>query len=142
MPRLTLMLSFFIACFQLKANTVHPNQLLAKRILIVKLSENGMIVIGRDTISSDKLALYIQDRLFKGYRGTGNMHKQIVLEKTSGNVPDAISASVVTEIKEGQRRALIDLSLQIFEKTYEHISSRKQRKLQRKYPVLFQTSFG
>ena len=53
----------------------------ADKIITVKVNTAGIIYVGRDTISSDELALYIRQRLFKSYTGTGKMYDGIKLVK-------------------------------------------------------------
>jgi hypothetical protein len=112
-----------------------------EKILQIKVDETGLISVGRDTMIADDLARYVQQRLFKSYAGTGEMHDKIKLEKTSIDVPDVIIKVIVKEIQEGQRRALVELCLLKYNKLFDNIDKRKQDKLRKQFPVLFQTDY-
>ncbi|MEO5946383.1 MAG: hypothetical protein ABIP79_06165 [Chitinophagaceae bacterium] len=109
--------------------------------LNITVDEIGIISIGRDTVSSDVLARYIQERLFKSYMGTGKMYDKIKL-KTDGQVPEMVMEVVLAEIKTGQQRALTELCLQKHKDFFEKISQRQQEKIKKQFPVLFQTTFS
>lgn len=111
----------------------------AEKILQIRVDEIGIISVGRDTISADKLARYIQERLFKSYMGTGEMHDRIRLEKTNDSVPVTVIEVVIAEIKSGQERALRELCTQQYNRPFTSLDPRKQNKLRKKFPVLFQT---
>lgn len=113
----------------------------AEKILLVQIDDIGIISVNRDTISSDILARYIQERLFKSYLGTGKMHSRIKLEKMNENVPDMVTAVIVNEIKDGQKRALTEVSLQKYRRTYDGLEKKQQEKLKKLFPVLFQENF-
>lgn len=110
--------------------------------LYINVDEIGIISIGRDTVSSDELARYIQERLFKAFMGTGKMYSKIKLTKTDGHVPEMVMEVVLTEIKTGQQRALKELCLQKHKNFFENISQRQQEKLKKQFPVLFQTNYS
>lgn len=113
----------------------------AEKILLVQVTEIGVITVNRDTIGSDNLAIYIQERLFKSYLGTGKMHSRIKLQKTTTNVPDMVTEVIIKEIKDAQRRALIELSLQKYNRTFDNLEERRKDKLKKMFPVLFQEIF-
>jgi len=48
---------------------------------------------------------------------------------------------VLKEIQEGQRRALTELCLLKYKNRFENIEQRKQEKLKKQFPVLFQTDY-
>ena len=112
-----------------------------EKILLVTLDEVGTIAVNNDPVGSDQLALYIQERLFKSFLGTGEMHSRIKLEKASSNVPDIVVEAITKEIKEGQHKALISVCLQKYKKTFDSLDAKKQEKLKKQFPVLFQTDF-
>lgn len=116
------------------------NSIPAEKILSISVDESGTISVGRDTVSSDNLAKYIQERLFKSFMGTGHMHDRIVLIKKT-DVPEVVMEVIVKEIQEGQRRALVELCLQKFKRTFDNIEGKQQDRLRKQYPVLFQTSY-
>jgi hypothetical protein len=112
-----------------------------KKILTVVINENGAVSVGRDTLSADNLARYIQERLFKSYLGTGKMQDAITLKKNSDAIPDMVTDVIIQEIKEGQKKALTEICLQKYRKGFDSIDERKQDKLKKQFPVLFQQEF-
>ena len=132
-----------IGCLHLEP--AHANCSLSgspEKILLVQVDEIGMIKIGRDTLGSDQLARYIQERLFKSYMGTGKMYDKIKLAKIDGQVPDMVMEVVLNEIKTGQQRSLKELCLQKYKDFFDNISERQQAKLKKQFPVLFQTHYS
>ena len=87
-----LAITAFLSSYAVKKNP-------AEKILLVQINDIGIISVNRDTVSSDILARYIQERLFKSYLGTGKMHSRIKLEKMNENVPDMVTEVIVNEIK-------------------------------------------
>ena len=73
-----------ILCAVAQAKDLTP---VSEKIIVVKIDEKGFITDGIDTISSDELAYYIEDRLFKTYKSTGKMYDRIKIEKSSDNIP-------------------------------------------------------
>ena len=120
-----------------KTNASAP---LAGKIITVKVNTSGIISVGRDTISSDDLASYIRDRLFKSYTGTGKMYDAIKLVK-DGEPENVVFEIVRKEIIKGQKKALNELCLEKYKRLFENISSRQQQKLKKNFPVLFQTTY-
>ncbi len=112
------------------------------KILLVTLTENGIILVGRDTVNVDNLARYIQERLFKSYMGTGKMHDRIVVAQSGAISPDMTANVVLNEIRNGQKRALAQISVQKFRKPFENLGSRQQDKIKKQFPVLFQELQG
>lgn len=113
----------------------------AEKILQVTVDETGTVSVGRDTVNADNLAHYIQDRLFKSFMGTGQMQNKILFTKATGNVPDMVVQVVIQEIQEGQNRALKLLCLQRYNNFFEKIDKKKQEKLKKQFPVLFQIEY-
>ncbi|MEQ1675150.1 MAG: hypothetical protein ABL876_00535 [Chitinophagaceae bacterium] len=113
----------------------------AAKVLLVTVDETGTVTVGRDTVNADNLARYVQERLFKSYMGTGQMHDQIILKKKTDDVPDMVTEVILKEIQEGQKRALTELSLQKYRKTFDGLDKKKQGKLKKQFPVLFQAKF-
>ena len=123
------------------AGYIHPTtmkELSAEKILLIKVDESGTISVGRDTLISDNLARYIQERLFKSYVGTGKMHTRIKLEQISTTIPTEVIQVVIQEIQEGQKKTLTDLCLDKYKKLYENIDKKNKDKIQKQFPVLFQ----
>ena len=112
----------------------------AEKIITVKVNSSGIVLIGRDTVSSDDIALYIRERLFKSYTGTGKMYDAIKLVKDGSPEPVIIEV-VIKEIKSGQKKALTELCLEKYKKLFENINGRQQEKLKKNFPVLFQSGY-
>ena len=117
------------------------NNAVTDKVITVTLNENGSVSVGRDTVSSDNLARYIQERLFKSYLGTGKMQDAIALKKTSDAIPEMVTAVIIKEIQEGQKKALTEICLQKYRKIFDSLDVRKQDKLKKLFPVLFQQTF-
>ena len=139
----TVLFFFILAISVSSPASLHPYKSFAEeKNIYINVDEIGIISIGRDTVSSDELARYIQERLFKSYMGTGKMYSKIKLTKTDGQVPEMVMEVVLTEIKAGQQRALTELCLQKHKDFFENISERQQAKLKKQFPVLFQTHYS
>jgi len=122
-------------------NVSASNKMPAEKILQVTVNEVGTVTVGRDTVNADNLAKYIQERLFKSYMGTGQMHSKIKFVKANDNVPDMVTEVILKEIQNGQQRALTELCLQKYKNFFDKIEKRKQDKLKKQFPVLFQSNF-
>lgn len=132
------LLLFLTVICSLRAAAVAPPD----KILTVKVDEYGIIRVGRDTVSADELARYIQERLFKSYMGTGQMHDRIRFEKEAPAVSGIVTDVVIREIRIGQEKALRELCLQKYRRTWEMLDSKKKSRLRKQFPVLFQEEFS
>jgi hypothetical protein len=132
-----LFLFTLISILNASAEVIKPTE----KILLVTVDDIGSIAVNNDPVSSDILANYILERLFKSYMGTGEMHNRIKLEKADNNVPDLITEAIVMEIKEGQKKALTSLCLSKYKQLFSDLDKKKQEKLLKQFPVLFQTDF-
>jgi len=134
------LLLLLLTCFSWPTANA-AKKITADKILLVTVNETGTITVGRDTVSADNLARYVQERLFKSFMGTGKMHDHIKLVKATDAVPDMVTTVVVEEIQSGQRKALQELSLQKYRKKFDTLDAKKQGKLKKLFPVLFQSRF-
>jgi hypothetical protein len=134
------LLLLLLTCFSLLKSTTAEETAVPK-ILLITVNETGIITVGRDTVNADNLARYLQERLFKSYMGTGKMQDQIKLVRINEAVPEMVTEVVMKEIQEGQRRALVELSLQKYRKTFDSLDRKKQSRLKKQFPVLFQSTF-
>lgn len=132
------LLLFLTVICSLRAAALAPPD----KILTVKVDEYGIIRVGRDTVSADELARYIQERLFKSYMGTGQMHDRIRFEKEAPAVSGIVTDVVIREIRIGQEKALRELCLQKYRRTWEMLDSKKKSRLRKQFPVLFQEEFS
>lgn len=135
--RLFLLLFIAFGSLKAKASDILP----ADKVLLVTVSETGTVTVGRDTVNADNLARYVQERFFKSYLGTGKMHDLVVVKKTSADVPDMVTEVIIREIQDAQKKALTQVSLQKYRKTFDNLDHRKQDKLKKQFPVLFQSNF-
>ena len=126
-----------IGIFITSAGMISP----VEKILLVTVDETGNIKVNQDPVGSDDLANYIQERLFKSYTGTGKMHSSIRLMKLSNKVPDMVTQVVTNEIKDGQKKALVEVCLLRYNKLFDNLDKKKQLKMRKLFPVLFQTDF-
>ena len=63
----------------------------------------------------------------------------IFVTKVTENVPQTVLEVVIKEVQEGQRRALTELCLEKYKRLYDNIDKKKQGRLKKHFPVLFQT---
>jgi hypothetical protein len=113
---------------------------ITEKIITVNVNGSGIITVGRDTISSDDLAMYIRERLFKSYTGTGKMYDAVKLVVNS-DPQSVVLEKIKKEITNGLKKTLNELCLEKYKKLYDDLSSRKQSKLKKNFPVLFQNSY-
>ena len=132
----TLCLFAFLSFKQQKINATP----ITEKIITVNINGSGIITVGRDTISSDDLAMYIRERLFKSYTGTGKMYDAVKLV-VSGGPQMVVLEKIKKEITNGLKKTLNELCLEKYKKLYDDLSSRKQSKLKKNFPVLFQNSY-
>lgn len=124
---------------ELHAKGLPAPELIKKSITII-IGDKGYALLGTDTLDVDQMALEITKRLWKSYTGTGKMYSAIHV-KYNGEVTELDKSLALKEIQTAQKNALIEVCLQIHKKLYEDLSDRQQRKIQRQFPVLFQSSF-
>lgn len=139
MIKMFLLISLFYTSISSEtAGNIQKNK--PQKIITVSVNEKGWVMIGKDTLTIDQLTDELQKRLWKSYLGTGEMFDAIRVE-SSGQTPAVIQKSVKDAIKEAQRKALIDISVQKHQRRFEDLNSRQQRKIKKQFPVLFQTSY-
>ncbi len=112
----------------------------SERILEVVVDSEGLITAAGDTITLDKLAHYIQQRLFKAWLSNGKMYTQIRFTK-KGEVSETVSDPVLKEIKSGQEQGLTAICLEKYRTRFENLDPGKQASIKKKLPVLFQTEY-
>ena len=111
-----------------------------EKVITVNVNGSGIITVGRDTISSDDLAMYIRQRLFKSYTGTGKMYDAVKLS-INGEPKTAVLEVIKKEIASGLKKTLNELCLEKYKKLYEDLSTRQQSKLKKNFKVLFESSY-
>ena len=112
----------------------------SERLLEVTVDQSGLITAVGDTISADKLAHYIQQRLFKSWLSNGKMYTQIRFTR-KGEVSDIVAESVLKEVQSGQEQGLTAICLEKYRTEFENLDPKKQENLRKKIPVLFQTDY-
>ena len=110
----------------------------AKKYLDITVSSNTTVFMWPDTLTHLELAKEVQERLWKSYLGTGKMYDEIRITYENG-LSDQQKTEVLKAIREGQSKALIEVSLHKNKKRFEELSSRQQNKIKRQFPVLFQS---
>lgn len=130
-----LLLLLFATFSFLKATA--GDMITADKVLLVTVSETGTVTVGRDTVNADNLARYVQERFFKSYLGTGKMHDLVVVKKTSADVPDMVTDVIIKEIQDAQKKALTQVSLQKYRKTFDNLDHRKQAKHFPAQPIIY-----
>jgi len=111
-----------------------------EKTITILVNEKGIAYMGVDTLELSEFPEVLQQRLFKSYAGTGKMPASIKLQFTDG-VSDKIKNDAIKAVKTAQQNALTELSLQLHKNRYEELSAKQQRKIKRKFPVLFQENF-
>ena len=114
---------------------------MAYKVILLKINDAGLITDGLDSIALTDVAQYIRERLFKNYSGTGKMYDKIRIEKRGEHVTESSIEALVKEIKAGQKLALAEFCLHRYKKTFDELDKKQQQRLEKRYPVLFQSSF-
>lgn len=112
-----------------------------QKTVTIHVNEKGQVTIDRVTMYTDDLAKEVQQRLWRSYMSTGKMVSAISLsfdEDVSGETRN----EVLFSIKTAQEKTLTVLSLHKHKKRFENISSSKQEKIRKQFPVLFQREYG
>lgn len=115
--------------------------ILIQKTVTIHVNEKGQVTIDRVTMYTDDLAKEVQQRLWRSYMSTGKMVSAINLsfdEAVSGETRN----EVLFSIKTAQEKTLTVLSLHKHKKRFENISSSKQEKIRKQFPVLFQREYG
>jgi hypothetical protein len=107
------------------------------KTLNISVNADGLVVFDRDTLMIDDLAKELQTRLWKSYLGTGRMQDSIKVTFT-GEVLMGIRGATLEAIKSGQTKALNEICVQKYKRTYENLSTAQKKKVKKQFPVLFQ----
>lgn len=132
--------SLFVIAF-FTAAQLHAEGKPSERILEITVNQSGLITAAGDTMSEDKLARYIQQRLFKSWLSNGRKYTRIKFTR-KGEVADVVSESILKEIREGQQEGLTAICLEKFRTRFENLDPKKQENLRKKLPILFQTDYS
>ena len=135
------MLVLFVSIFFNALNAAGEEMTIPfQKSVTIKVEENNRIQIDGLTVYLEDLAREVQHRLWRSYMSNGKMLRAVhlVLE---GNVRDDRKKNVIAAIREGQVKTRTVLSLHKHKKKFEDISSNKQDKIRKQFPVLFQEEF-
>ncbi len=132
-------LTMALASF-LTANESRVSPIQTDRSIVITITEKGLALSGRDTLMIIELTDELRTRLWKSYLGTGKMPPRIQVIYNE-NVPSSLKEETEKAIREGQAKALTDVCLQKHKKRYEEVSSSQQKKIRKRFPVLFQQQF-
>jgi hypothetical protein len=108
-----------------------------EKILTVVVDSHGYNLMGRDTLTNDKLESEIKERLWKSYLGTGKMYDRIDLQMR-GDVAPSVKTAAIEAIKKGQDKALAEYCVLKHKNSFDKLSAKDQEKIRQHYPVLFQ----
>jgi hypothetical protein len=117
------------------------NQLPFQKTVAIHVNEKGEVMIDQAKYFTDDLAREVQQRLWRSYMTSGKMVQSIHLS-FDVSVSEELKKEVLYNIKTAQEKTLTVLSLHKHKKRFENISSNKQEKIRKQFPVLFQTDFS
>jgi hypothetical protein len=126
-----------ILILSLVATSVFANDGAADKILVINITEKSQAIIGRDTLTFEDLSKEIETRLWKSYLGTGKMHTSLQINYHK-DLTETAKSSAIAAIKKGQTGALTLLCLEKFKNRFDQIGERRQEKIKKQFPVLFQ----
>ncbi len=133
-----------LLAFLLPAAATNPagtSQPPLQKTITIHLSGNGDIFIDGVKLRADQeLTTELQSRLWRSYVGNGLMPQSIHLETEPGIGAAAINAAHDAIVKT-QTLVRDRLAVDKYKQAYKDISTRKQEKIKKKFPVLFQTDF-
>ncbi len=135
MSRLLLLMLLLTGSFTARATPCPAPDPLKKITIVIHADET--VYIGRDTLSLDKLAGELQQRLWKSYLGTGKMYDSIVV-LFSGEVMMGVRGAALDAVKEGQEKALREVCVSKYNQPFDKLSASQQKRVKRQFPVLFQ----
>lgn len=134
-----LLLAFLLPATTGTKSATHPAPL--QKTITIHLSINGDTFIDGVKLRADQeLTSELQSRLWRSYVGNGLMPQSIHLETEPGIGAAAINTAREAIVKT-QTMVRDRLAVDKYKQAYKDISTRKQEKIQKKFPVLFQTDF-
>lgn len=116
------------------------NQLPFQKTVVIHVNEKAEVMIDQAKYFTDDLAREVQQRLWRSYMTSGKMVQSIQLSFDAA-VSEELKKEVLFNIKTAQEKTLTVLSLHKHKKRFENISSNKQEKIRKQFPVLFQTKY-
>ena len=131
----SLLLSFLLSA----APSSHPAYS-TEKIITIAVSAKGDVTINNVAIEADVVTKELQQRLWRSYMVSGKMADRISIQWNEAN-SNALKKSISDAVKEAQAKTLTMLCLHKYKKKFEDIGSRKQGRLQKQYPALFQQTY-
>lgn len=131
----SLLLSFLLSA----APSSHPAYS-AEKIITIAVSATGNVTIDNVAIEADVVTKELQQRLWRSYMLSGKMADRVAIQWNEAN-SDVLKKSITDAIKEAQAKTLTMLCLHKYKKKFEDIGSRKQSRLRKQYPALFQQTY-
>lgn len=112
-----------------------------QRVLYITVTEAGRVTVGGgDSIDVSDVPKQVKDALFKSSLGNRKYYK-ISITRVGENIPDGTLNSLNDMIRQGQQAALDAICLEKFKQLYSELDDKKQEKLRKQYPVLFQREY-
>lgn len=108
-----------------------------QKTVAIHVTEKGEVMIDQAKYFTEDLAREVQQRLWRSYMTSGKMVQSIHLS-FDATVSEELKKEVLFNIKTAQEKTLTVLSLHKHKKRFENISSSKQEKIRKQFPVLFQ----
>ena len=123
------------------ANSTSNSEAPLQKTITIHLADSGDTFIDGVKLRADQdLTTELQSRLWRSYIGNGLMPQSIHVETESG-VPETIVTNTRNSILKTQTLLHDRLAVEKYKQVYKDISARKQEKMKKKFPVLFQTDF-
>lgn len=123
--------------FLLTPFTSQPANPFQQKTLIINVDVKGQVSIDRIKIETEDLPRELQQRLWRSFVGNGKMPQAIKLQ-FENELPPESTKTIFGAVKQGQQRTLNILSLHKYKNKFENINNRKQDKIKKQFPVLFQ----
>lgn len=134
------LLAFLLLSFLPGAALPSHSTYAAEKIINITVSATGNVSIDGVAIEADVVTKELQQRLWRSYMVSGKMADRIHIQWNEAN-SEALKKSISDAIKEAQSKTLTMLCLHKYKKKFEDIGSRKQDRLQKQYPALFQQTY-
>ncbi|HEX7906424.1 MAG TPA: hypothetical protein VF487_21265 [Chitinophagaceae bacterium] len=131
------MYRFFVWIFLLIPFISQSTDPFQQKTLVIIVDAKGQVSIDRIKIETDDLPRELQQRLWRSFVGNGKM-PQVIKVQFENELPPESTKAILEAVKQGQQRTLNILSLHKYKNKFENITTRKQDKIKKQFPVLFQ----
>jgi len=133
-----LILAMLIVC---STSCISFNTLSAQKTVGIHVDARNHITIDGIDPATDDLAKEVQQRLWRSYMSNGKMVHSITVQMDT-TVKEETKNEVLFAVKTAQEKTLTVLSLHKYKKRFEDIGGKKQEKIKKQFPVLFQREYG